>query len=137
MNRVDIDDLTIDNLAWHDGSLFSGTSVETWPDGTLRSEQDFENGMKSGHYREYDRKGQLIAEVPYRTGVLHGLERHFFEDGQPASETYGQYGIVLWRKAWDERGKLIDEFEIDKNGYQYQRYLEELAEDARGKAKPE
>ena len=137
MNRVDIDDLTFDDFAWHDGSLFTGTSVETWPDGTLRSEQDFENGIKSGHYREYNRVGRLIAEVPYKTGVLHGTERHFFDDGRPSSETFGQFGIVLSRKTWDDAGNLADEFQIDKDGYQYQRYLEELAGEARGKSEPE
>ena len=120
MHRVDIDELIIDELAWHEGSLFTGTSVETWPDGALRSEQ-----------------GRLVAEVPYKTGALHGLERHFFDDGRLSSETFGQYGIVLWRKNWDEAGSLTDEFEIDKNGYQYQRYLEELALEASGKNEPE
>jgi len=44
---------------------------------------------------------------------------------------------VLSRKTWDEAGKLVDEFEIDKGGYQYRRYLEELAEEARGRSEPE
>jgi antitoxin component YwqK of YwqJK toxin-antitoxin module len=134
MKRVDVDDLRYeDNMVWDpDGTFFTGVSVETAADGSVLSEQPYQDGVKHGVYREYDARGKLVAEVPYRRGVGHGVGRWWHEGAERlAVEKAMKYGVLLSRKEWDAVGQLIDEWHIREDDPQYQRVLR-LERDDRG-----
>lgn len=124
-DRVDVDDLTFDDGVLFEGELFTGTSLENWPEGSLRSEQDYDLGKKHGRYREFDRSGQLLAETPHAHGVCHGLDRRWYPDGKLAAERFCQFGTVLWEMQWNRDGQLVSQFHLDENDSRYQRVREE------------
>jgi hypothetical protein len=49
--RIPADELEFADGVLYAGKLFSGTSVETWPDGTPRDEADFYRGVAHGWER--------------------------------------------------------------------------------------
>src|SRR5262245_23531823 len=114
MIRVEFDELTFQDGWYHEGQLFTGTAYENWPDGTLRSEQEFEMGMKAGWGREYGRTGQLLEETPYQNGAAHGLARTFYDDGRLHSEERLENARLVWRKAYDRDGRVIEEVHTDE-----------------------
>jgi antitoxin component YwqK of YwqJK toxin-antitoxin module len=132
--RVNIDDLEFEDtfVLDEDGKLFTGTSFENGPDGTLRAEQDWRLGRRDGMLREYSSSGRLLAEVPYKDGVLHGLGRWWHDNGQPAREKDVQAGTVLRRREWDEDGNLVDEYQLDANDELNQDVLKQKEPDAGG-----
>jgi len=114
MTRVDFDELSFEDGWYHEGQLFTGTAFENWPDGSIRSEQDFEMGMKSGWGREYNRSGQLVEETPYKNGAAHGLARAFYDDGRLRSEEQLDSARLVWRKAYDPDGRVIEEVHAEQ-----------------------
>ncbi|MGE4244212.1 toxin-antitoxin system YwqK family antitoxin [Ramlibacter sp.] len=42
--------------------------------------------IRSGDFREYDRRGQLLSEGSYENGREHGLWREYYNTGQLAAE---------------------------------------------------
>jgi hypothetical protein len=45
-------------------------------------------GKRDGRWVFFDRRGRLTVEGTYRAGVMHGLWRYHFEDGQTVSLDY-------------------------------------------------
>jgi hypothetical protein len=113
-NRVPYEELTYrDTDVWHGGNLFTGTSVEKWPNGIVREEQDFDLGVRHGVGRAYDEEGRLVAEAPYRHGVSHGLARWWHENGR--REQMAQFGIIEWERSYDDQGAVVDEYQLPED----------------------
>ncbi|MCX8042552.1 MAG: toxin-antitoxin system YwqK family antitoxin [Desulfobacterota bacterium] len=51
--------------------------IEYYPDGSIKAELRYENGVLNGISRKYDEEGNL-SEIEYRNGVRHGMSRHYF-----------------------------------------------------------
>lgn len=50
--------------------------VEYYPDGSIKAELRYENGVLNGISRKYDEEGNL-SEIEYRNGERHGMSRHY------------------------------------------------------------
>jgi hypothetical protein len=48
--------------------------------------------------------------------VLHGTYREWHQNGQLAVEQVNEYGIRLSKRAWDEQGRLVEEYAIAEGG---------------------
>lgn len=129
--RVPIDDLDFRDGCLRGGKLFTGTSIETWPDGSPRAEQDFHHGYKHGWYREWSQGGTLITERPQLSGLVHGLARTWYPGGQLASETHYQFGIRLSEARWNQEGQREADFRLDKASTAYADLQRELAQEAK------
>src|SRR5262249_38575929 len=131
VKRVSEDDLDFEGVGVrHDGRLFTGVAYENWPDGTVRTEQQYSVGFPDGPSREYARSGRLLEEVLYENGELHGLSRWWDEAGRLRRERLAQVGTVIWRKDYGEDGAVQSEWHLDENSDEAQRVREVLAERA-------
>lgn len=54
------------------GVPFSGFAIETFPDGRLRTQMPFMRGLHDGVTRRWHPNGQLKSEQSFRNGVAHG-----------------------------------------------------------------
>lgn len=96
----------------HKGRPFTGVAYSLAPNGTVRSEQEFRNGLRWGPCRERYRSGQRYAESHFCRDVLHGRARQWHENGQLAEDGWYEYGIALWEKKWAEDGTLLEEYTL-------------------------
>ena len=55
-----------------DGEVWNGEVVFYNESGLLSSREPYKNGLRHGSSREYDYQGNVIKEVNFREGVLHG-----------------------------------------------------------------
>ena len=121
MERVEADAIEVDdNLIYRHKSLpFTGTACEYWPDGRLRTEVSYVNGMEDGPSREWYENGNLMSEAAYQKGRAHGVIREWDEAGKLREETRCELGYRLETKKWDARGNLIDHYILDRSDPQF------------------
>jgi antitoxin component YwqK of YwqJK toxin-antitoxin module len=103
----------------HKGRPFTGVAYTLAPDKTVRSEQEFRDGLRWGPCWERYRSGQLYAESHYYRDVLHGQAREWHENGQLAEDGEYEYGIALWQKKWSEDGTLLEEYKLAEGDSNY------------------
>ena len=82
--------------------------------------------------REYSEDGQLLSEVPYQYGVLHGLGRWWHPNGQLATEKEARFGTVLSRREWNAAGELTGELKLDENDPLYHDVMKQMERERRG-----
>ena len=88
---------------------FTGRLQDLYPNGNLSLDATFLGGVPHGvHIKRYE-NGNTMWEALYDRGVLCGGMSKGYENGQIAQEEYWQDGVLLWRKYWDEAGRLIKE----------------------------
>ena len=115
MQRVDVNELVPDDdgtRMLYDGDLFTGTSFETWPDGTPREEIEFDDGLRHGVVREWYANGQLKREARYRHGAAHGNHRGWYESGQLESDATYELSVLVSRRRYDESGRVVEDFRL-------------------------
>lgn len=116
------------------GERFEGTLREVYPDGSVKAEASFVNGMLQGPTVGFHPNGNVQIEEAFHQGVSHGTRRRFREDGSPITvervrngELHGAYerfhanGTLAEQaeyidgkphglaRAWDESGRLTAE----------------------------
>lgn len=104
----------------YQGHPFTGTAVEHYPGGELRSELTYVEGVQQGVARDWYPTGELAGESLYSANQRHGLTREWFEDGQPKSELYYEFGIPISKKEWDRDGELGSTWELKESDPRYQ-----------------
>lgn len=100
------------------GEAFSGEAKEFYPNGSVKMEAYFKNGIPQGTVRTYDKQGRLIAEEEYKNGVKEGKAKRFnFTHNIPTEEEMFYKGGILngTRKLFNPSGKLLMSEEY-KNG---------------------
>jgi len=72
------------------GSIPDGTVREFYPNGQLKLEESYSNGMLNGIRKKYDELGRLWAEETYLNGKLNGIVRvhNYFKDKIFEEEAY-------------------------------------------------
>jgi antitoxin component YwqK of YwqJK toxin-antitoxin module len=119
--RINWDDIEQD---WEDfitlnDEPFTGIVYENWPDGTLRSETEIENGLRKGFDRNWYESGQPQAESYHDRSVKSGFSREWFENGQLKQEIIWEWGIMIQKRHWDENEKLISEYQITSDSLSF------------------
>lgn len=129
MVRIDFDEIEVnpDYYYFHNGKPFTGIAYETAPDGWLRSEMTFVNGMQDGVSRDWFDNGQMDSETYFRKGVPHGLNREWDEQGRLREESMHEFGVRTELKQWDEHGHLTNHWKIGRDDIDYQYLLNNRA----------
>jgi len=112
------------------GCVTTGGLIETrYPDGTLKTEQNFEDGKANGTYREYYPTGVFNVTAYYHNDQLDGLKLIYREDGTLETATeyvhdkihgfhnYYYPNESLWKKEIYVAGKLVKRIEYDEEGF--------------------
>ncbi len=66
----------------------NGTKQLFYPDGQLKEEKHYINGLMEGLYKEYHENGQLYIIMNYHNGKKEGLYNQYYDNGQLHAETY-------------------------------------------------
>jgi antitoxin component YwqK of YwqJK toxin-antitoxin module len=106
------EDLEYDDeyYAYLNGSLFTGRAFDYWPDGCLRAQVDYLNGVQHGWSCSWHRNGQRRLEVHYEKGQAKGELTSWFETGQIQSyKVISEHGEVLIKREWSEAGVLLED----------------------------
>jgi hypothetical protein len=125
MDRVNWDDLKLedDNTYSYQGLPFTGWATESFPDGRLRGETPIVDGVEKGVARDWHENGQLKLEEGRLGGGLHGVARLWDPDGQLRREARGEFGIRIASREWDRQGNLVNEYELQPAGGNYQELM--------------
>jgi|GEM_PF-3919915 len=126
--RVDYDELDFDYSAegvqclWQD-QPFTGVGVELYPDGTLRAESVFRNGLdtKAGSLWYATGQVQRRAVADEARHTLHVTE--WYENGSPQSQTTYEFGVKTAEQRWDAQGTLLTDFRITEHDEYYETLL--------------
>jgi len=59
------------------GQTLTGTAKEFYPNGSLKREAFFKNGMPEGKVKTYDIEGRLSAIENYKNGIREGISKRF------------------------------------------------------------
>ncbi len=92
------------------GEAFSGEAKEFYPNGSVKMEAFFKNGIPQGTVKTYDKQGRLIASEEYKNGVKEGKAKRFnFIHNIPTEEEIFYKGGLLNgpRKVFSPSGKLL------------------------------
>lgn len=70
----------------------TGTLYSLSPQGKIQQSIDYAEGLESGYLKIWNEKEVLMLESAYSHGLLHGLSRHFDQDGHIVTESNWIYG---------------------------------------------
>lgn len=88
-----------------------------YPDGSLRMEGEYKEGLKHGKWISFYNNGNNWSEGFYKLGINDGKTITWHENGQKYYE--GSYAdgkrSGVW-KFWDEKGEFIKEINYDNPG---------------------
>jgi antitoxin component YwqK of YwqJK toxin-antitoxin module len=85
-----------------------------YPDGSLRMEGEYKEGLKHGRWVSFYNNGNNWSEGYYQLGINHGKTITWHENGKKYYEGFYQEGkrSGVW-KFWDENGVFIKEINYD------------------------
>ena len=124
--RKEVTDLTVNmpdgqtEIFYFDCKPYNGT-VYWDADGIVGTEFEVKNGLKDGLEQEYLAGGIVISAINYKDGQEEGIGKYFYKSGKLKEEIYFQMGEIIWSKTYDEDGKCINKYEIDKESSSYRR----------------
>jgi antitoxin component YwqK of YwqJK toxin-antitoxin module len=98
---------------------FTGVALSFHEDGSLKSETEYQHGLKWGLERYWFGPNRLQSEAELQRGVLHGKERLWHPNGKLKEEGHYEFGITLSKKEWDEDGNLVGDFELKESDSNY------------------
>lgn len=92
---------------------FSGTMVEHYPDGVLRSRSAVVDGLLHGVSEGWYTNAQLQVAEHFQRGVSHGLRTKWYPDGAKQSEAQIADGKLNGTfRRWHENGALSEQAEF-------------------------
>lgn len=127
-------------LLFHEGVLFTGASLDVYPDGQPAERTDYVGGIRHGFQRKWFADGLLSFERAYAEGKPHGETKSWWINGNLRSVGRYEHGVgqgfqEQWYKSgakfkrlqltdgrelgiqqsWRENGKLYNNYEA-RNG---------------------
>jgi antitoxin component YwqK of YwqJK toxin-antitoxin module len=113
VSMFDFEGLTARNDIYSDaesGNLYTGRAVLHWPDGSLRKEANFVDGMLDDKMTWWYENGQKELEDTYVENMRHGTHHAWHDNGQlmcQGESIHGErQGSWLW---WHDNGQLAEE----------------------------
>ena len=88
---------------------FTGTVVESFPDGSLSLSTTFYQGKPHGFQKRSFPDGVMASEIFFDKGILSGTKSKWWKSGHIREEEYWDGGKFRGRRLWDEAGRLIRE----------------------------
>ena len=113
VSKFDFERLTVCDDIYSDaesGKVYTGRAVLYWPDGSLRKEADFVDGMLDSKMTWWYENGQKELEDSYIANMRHGTHRAWHDNGQLMAQGESIHGqrTGSWRW-WHDNGKLSEE----------------------------
>ncbi|MEO3789050.1 hypothetical protein ABGB14_02495 [Nonomuraea sp. B10E15] len=104
--RITMNDLEydLDQRVRHQGTLYSGTACEFYADGTVMTEQTFEQGIPHGISRAFYPDGSIESEWRLDHGRRHGSHLRWHQNGQLAEDQNYDHGKLISSQAWHPDG---------------------------------
>ncbi|MDC7235934.1 MAG: hypothetical protein PQJ58_22110 [Spirochaetales bacterium] len=124
MEEVDFDDLDFWDGYYLDEKPFTGIAYEKDSRGVILSEYTFVSGAESGPQKEFYSNGNKKELIHLYFGWHHGLSYEWYEDGTLKFESLLEYGIVIWQKQYDEKGKILLDYTLGKEDDDYKKLME-------------
>jgi|3_EtaG_2_1085321.scaffolds.fasta_scaffold15656_4 antitoxin component YwqK of YwqJK toxin-antitoxin module len=88
----------------------NGLYRKYWSNGQVRYEWYFENesgARKDGISKGWWPNGQLKQSAEWKDDKKNGLNIFYYENGNKSKEVFFKDSESVWRKKWDEDGRLI------------------------------
>lgn len=95
------------------GQAFTGVAFKPGPNGQVRAEWTFRDGLQWGPQRTWYESGQLVSAAYAVAGFAHGVIRHWWPDGEKSAVEYVQYGVTLRAKDWDRQGRVVRDYTVE------------------------
>lgn len=120
--RTSITEAPRSSLILQDGKLyekgaatpFTGTMVEHYPDGAIKSRSQIAGGQLQGLSEGWHTNGLLQVTETFQAGVSHGMRTKWHENGRKLSETPIVHGQIHGTfRRWDDQGLLSEEVEMN------------------------
>jgi antitoxin component YwqK of YwqJK toxin-antitoxin module len=115
--RIDIDDTETEYIdgnptrMW-EGEPFTGVAFEVM-NGQVIEEVSYLDGTVHGSAQSWYPSGRLESVSEHKSNLHHGPFKTFYENGSLRSEGIFELGRAIWRKTWDEDGHLVSEEKIE------------------------
>jgi hypothetical protein len=90
----------------------TGVYKEFYPDGKIKTISHLVNGVQNGKTFEYYPNGIKKNEVDYLNGKNDGIYRSFFENGKPSMFVVSENKMTIYKKVFNEMGKVTDENKV-------------------------
>ena len=107
-SRIKFEGLNIkDETAFFRGKPFTGVSVSTYDDQTMREEIWWKNGMMDGVKTEYYQGAGVHARISFRENQRYGTFTYYYRNGQPKLKGTYMRNILqdtLW--SWYQNGRM-------------------------------
>ena len=88
---------------------FTGTVVESFPDGSISLETSYYRGLPHGQQNRKFPSGNPALQANFDQGVLVGVKSRWWPSGFLREEAYWSEGKYIGRRLWDRTGRLIKE----------------------------
>jgi len=82
-----------------------------YEDGTLRTVEPYKDGLREGETVLYWRNGKMKRRVHFVTGVRHGLDENWDEEGNLCDSAGYENGKPVGVHRRYSQGKLIEEIQ--------------------------
>jgi hypothetical protein len=94
------------------GHPFTGTAIESFPDGSAQSRVGYVSGLREGRSIVAWPSGRIKEEAEYWRGVRHGTTREYTEDGEVTRERTHEYGVLVAETVWNQDRHVVREWRI-------------------------
>jgi antitoxin component YwqK of YwqJK toxin-antitoxin module len=123
-----------DDAAYYDGVPFTGIAYAEDDAGHPLYEVSYRDGVRWGLSREWYHDGRLCSESSFVREWAHGRFRQWHGNGQLAEQQEYEWGVLHCRKAWDEEGRLLEDYTLAESSPEFTMLKERRAK--RGQAEP-
>jgi antitoxin component YwqK of YwqJK toxin-antitoxin module len=115
-NETALQDLVQNGGRWcrkGDTNPFTGTMVDYYPGGGVRSRSEISKGLLNGVSETWYTNGQTAVREHYKDGVADGLREKWHENGAKLSQANIVQGKVTGTfRSWHDNGQLSEQIEM-------------------------
>ncbi len=86
---------------------FQGKAVMRYPDGQVKNEAQYRDGLRHGEVVSFYPDGTRESEGVMKDGVYHGNVTFFHPNGHVKSQARFYRGSAVSKKNWDEEGSVL------------------------------
>jgi hypothetical protein len=85
---------------------FSGTKKEYWPNGKLKLQQPYRNGLEHGTHKAWHENGTLSYDMPYTNGKVNGRINKWWDNGKKRFSGAYKNGLAYGEHtSWHDNGR--------------------------------
>ena len=98
------------DILYHEGSPYTGTKSEFYPEGKKKTEKYYKNGKKYGISTAWYENGQDKIKANFKDGLPDGMFTIWYDNGEMKSQMEWDNGILNGvNKVWYDNGQMLQE----------------------------